>query len=297
MKLSLFFDLNKCTGCDECLRACKDEFVGNAYLPYNEAQPDTQYGYYPGITPLDGVTVPKPWVKHGQLWMQDFEVSIGKFPMVKAKYVMEPCMHCQNAPCEKAATGGAVYTRPDGIVIIDPAKAVGQRQLVASCPYGRIFWNDDLSLPQKCTMCAHRVDAGDIPRCVEACPNKAIYFGDLEDPNSEISKVMKERKAVPLHPEFGTEPLVTYAGLPMTFVVGKVIDGRTGRYIKGAKVTLVSSSGQTFTAVTDNFADFELDGLKNRQVYTVTVEAPRKLTKKMLFYLDGFKDLGQIQVF
>jgi Fe-S-cluster-containing dehydrogenase component len=77
---------------------------------------------------------------------------------------------------------------PDGIVIIDPVKAKGQKAIVNSCPYRVIFWNAELEIPQKCTLCAHRLDEGEKqPRCVEACPTGALVFGDLDDPGSEIA--------------------------------------------------------------------------------------------------------------
>ena len=99
-------------------------------------------------------------------------------------------MHCGAAPCLDAAADGAVYRREDGIVLIDPRKAEGQRSMVDACPYNVIFWNAELQLPQKCTLCAHRLDEGaKEPRCVEACPTGALVFGDLDDPDSEIARL------------------------------------------------------------------------------------------------------------
>lgn len=79
------------------------------------------------------------------------------------------------------AAPDAVYRREDGLVIIDPAKAAGHSELVDACPYGAIYWNDDLGLPQKCTGCAHLVDAGALPHCVDACATGALQFGEEED--------------------------------------------------------------------------------------------------------------------
>jgi Fe-S-cluster-containing dehydrogenase component len=120
-------------------------------------------------------------------------------------------MECDDPPCMKVATGEAVYKRPDGIVIIDPVKSKGQQKIVDACPYGRIYWNEDKLIPQSCTFCAHRIDQGLAPKCAEACPHQVIKFGDLSDPNSEVSKLAS--KAEPLSPEFGTKPKVTYIGL------------------------------------------------------------------------------------
>lgn len=102
-------------------------------------------------------------------------------------YVMHRCQHCDNAPCMKAAPD-AVYKREDGLVIIDPVKAEGKRELVDACPYGAIFWNEELSIPQKCTGCAHLVDEGELPHCVDVCPHEALRFGDEEDFADEIAK-------------------------------------------------------------------------------------------------------------
>ena len=81
------------------------------------------------------------------------------------------CAQCKNPACTKAAEDGAVYKREDGIVMIDPVKAAGQKQIVNSCPYRVIFWNQEKNVAQKCTMCAHLLDEGyKTPRCVELCP-------------------------------------------------------------------------------------------------------------------------------
>ena len=79
--------------------------------------------------------------------------------------------------CIEAAPD-AVYKRDDGLVIVDPVKAKGNRGLVDACPYGAIYYNEELDVPQKCTGCAHLVDAGELPHCVDVCPHEALRFGD-----------------------------------------------------------------------------------------------------------------------
>lgn len=138
------------------------------------------------------LSAPQPHM--GQFWMNIKEWERGDNERrIKTATVPTPCSHCQNPACQAAATvEGAVYKRPDGIVIIDPEKAKGQKQIVDACPIGAIYWNEELQLPQKCTMCAELLDdpeyPGKEPRCVEACPNEALIFGDLDDPDSKISK-------------------------------------------------------------------------------------------------------------
>ena len=126
---------------------------------------------------------------------------------------MLPCMECLNAPCIAAATNGAVYRTSNGTVIIDPVKSAGQTQIVDACPYGRIYWNSALSIPQACTFCAHRTAAGLNPKCVDACPITAITFGDLSNSKSAISVLKASTTTSVFHPEYGTSPNVYYIGL------------------------------------------------------------------------------------
>ena len=133
----------------------------------------------------------------GQYWMNIVEKERGTFPKVKLSCIPFTCMHCSNAPCMKAAKDGAIYRREDGIVIIDPEKAVGQKQIVDACPYRVIYWNEEKNLPQKCTMCAHLLDQGwKTPRCVEMCPEKDALKGTfLKWPifRSHFGRFMKSR--------------------------------------------------------------------------------------------------------
>jgi len=135
-----------------------------------------------------------------------------------------------------------------------------------------IYWNEALQLPQKCTLCAHLLDQGwKEPRCVEACPTGALIFGDLEDPNSEIAKVLASGKTEALHPEYGLGEKVRYIGLPKRFVAGSVVFGDSDECAEGVKVTL-EGEGQKQTVNTNNYGDFEFEGLASDKEYTVKVE-------------------------
>jgi tetrathionate reductase subunit B len=277
----MVIDLTKCVGCYNCQIACKDEFTENDWPPYSLAQPET-----------------------GQFWMNVPELIQGQNPKVRVNYVPQPCMHCDDAPCMDAATGGAIYKRPDGIVIIDPVKAAGQKQLVASCPYGAIYWNDQLNIPQKCTMCAHLLDKGwTAPRCVEVCQGYAITFGEEAD----LKAMIQTSNAVPMRPELGTEPRVYYVGLPRPFIAGALVDSKTGECVKDAQVTATDDKGnQVATATSDFLGDFWLNGLTltsegdpyalsgTARQYTVTISKGNN-TKTIAVTLDRAQNLGDIQ--
>ena len=238
---------DKCVGCHACQIGCKDEHCGNCWMPYAQEQPES-----------------------GQFWMKVDQKERGQRPQVKVSYIPTPCQHCENAPCIAAARDGAVYRRDDGLVIIDPEKAKGQRQLVDACPYGKIFWNEELELPQKCTGCAHLLDDEDspirVPRCVDNCPVHVIEFGELGELDLEGAEV--------LHPEYGTKPRVFYRGLPTKFIAATVYDPEAKEIVEDATVTAVSDEG-TFTTTTNSWGDFCLDGLPEAD-WTLTVEKDGK---------------------
>ena len=250
-KYGMIMDVTKCNGCYNCFLACRDEFCGKDYLPYSASQPMT-----------------------GHFWLRIIEKERGKYPKVKVAYTAVPCMHCENATCVKLAQNGAIYKRPDGIVIIDPQKAVGQKELLSTCPYRVIYWNEAKQLPQKCTLCAHLLDKGwKEPRCVEACPTGALIFGDLEDPNSELSRIRASGMTEPLRSGYDLDEKVTFIGLPKRFIAGAVVFGDTDACAEGVKVTL-EGDGEKKTVQTDNYGDFEFEGLAADKAYTVNVEAP-----------------------
>jgi Fe-S-cluster-containing dehydrogenase component len=245
----MVIDRARCNGCFNCFLACRDEHCGNDFPPYSASQPET-----------------------GQSWMQVIEKERGKYPKVKVAYTPVLCMHCDDASCIKAATGGAIYKRADGIVIIDPKKSGGQKALVSACPYRVIFWNEEKQIPQKCTFCAHLLDQGwKAPRCVEVCPTGALTFGNLDDASSDVARRMKSGKMEVLHPEYGMKEKVSYLGLPKRFIAGSVVFGNTDQCGEGAKVTL-QGKGEKRVTKADNYGDFEFEGLKTDKTYGVKVE-------------------------
>jgi len=275
-RYGMVIDLTVCIGCYNCQISCKDEYVSNDWPPYSLSEPLA-----------------------GQFWMHVTEKIRGNVPRVKMAYTPLPCQHCRNAPCITASTGGGVYRRADGIVIADPVKSAGQTQLPASCPYGAMFSNEDSGIAQKCTMCAHLLDAGWAqPRCVESCPENCISFGDLDNPTSAVAQAVASGSAQVFHPEYGTQPDVYYIGLPATFLAGAVIEGKgKGDYIQGATVNLTDFLGNSWSTTTNNFGDFEFEGLTAGRLYTVNITASGMLPKTQMFYLEKDIHIGDVKLF
>jgi tetrathionate reductase subunit B len=192
----------------------------------------------------------------------------GTVPKVRVTYLHDICQHCDEAPCVPVCKAQAIYKRDDGIVIIDPEKCRGHRNCLDACPYRVIYFNWDLNIAQKCTMCAHLLDDGwKEPRCVDACPTGALKFGEEEDLKNEISK------SEILHPEFEAKPRVYYMGLPKSFVAGAVYSPEEDECIQDAVATLTDSdTGEEFTAKTDNFGDFWFEDMKVDHTYSLRIE-------------------------
>jgi len=268
----MIIDIDKCNGCFSCFLACRDEYAGNDYPPYSSAQP-----------------------VNGQYWIKIKEKERGTYPKVKLSYFPTPCMHCESAPCMAAAKDGAVYHRDDGVVLIDPEKAKGQNDIVAACPYRVIYWNSDKQIPQKCTMCAHRLDEGEkLPRCVESCPTGALIFGDLDDPESEIANAVAESDTEYLHPEFSTRPLVKYVGIPQRFIAGEVIlKDRQDECARDVPV-LLEGGGQIVETASDLFGDFEFNGPNADTRYRVVVKKTGYVEQEIEVTLKKDMNLGEV---
>ncbi len=269
MSKVLVVNMDKCVACQNCVVACKDEFVDNDWSPYSKPQGNKQF------------------------WMKLVRQERGDWPKLKVSHVPLPCVQCDDAPCLKQATGGAIYKRSDGIVIIDPVKSQGQKQIVASCPYGVIYWNDQLNIPQKCTFCAHLIDRGwqEMPRCVKACPTEALTFGEYDD----LKQSIDSQNALPLHPELNTKPRVYYVGFPKTFIAGTLIDQKTGDCLAGANVSVKdTAAGTTFNTTSDFLGEFMADGLDAKKTYNVTISKSGATPYTKSVSLDADTYLGEI---
>jgi Fe-S-cluster-containing dehydrogenase component len=217
----MVIDLNRCTGCGECAAACKIE---NNVAVVDKAEAEK------------GRTM---------LWMDILTLHEGEYPHVKVRYIPRPCFHCDNPPCTKVCPVRATYLDQEGIVSQIFPQCIGCRYCMAACPYTvksfnwyKPKWpkemsqalNPDVSarpagIVEKCTFCIHRLqkakeqaaaenrelkEGNYIPACMESCPTKAIFFGDLDDTNSKVASLIRSPRAFRLLEELGTEPKVYY---------------------------------------------------------------------------------------
>ncbi len=274
-KYGIAIDIARCTGCYNCFLACKDEYVGNDYLPTSIAQPEVEHN-----------------------WMDIKEIEQGTGTKVKVDYIPVTCMHCDNPPCAKVAPEGAVYKRDDGVVIIDPVKAKGCKEIVNACPYNVVTWNEEQQVAQKCTMCVQMLDNGEkTVRCVEACPTQAMVFGDLDDKDSAISKLLAENKdrVEDYKPEFGTKPIMKYLSLPKYFITGEVVlSDQETECPCDLEITMIAEDGETMTTKTNFFGDFEFKNVAKNQVYTIKVEKEGYLPAEMMVRAYASRNIGEI---
>jgi Fe-S-cluster-containing dehydrogenase component len=252
-KWNLIIDVEKCEDCNNCFLACKDEYVDNDWPGYAIAQP-----------------------RHGHRWINIMRKERGQYPIIDVAYLPIPCMHCDVAPCIKAAKAGAVYKRDDGIVIIDPEKAKGQEDIVKACPYDAIWWNEEKRVPQKCTFCVHLLDEGwKEPRCVQACPTGAIRAVRTKTRHMKATAASENLEV--LYPHHKTKPRVYYKNLyrfTRCFIGGSVAYEKEGVIdcAEGARVSLIKGSEKVSEVVTDHFGDFKFDNLEeNSGKYSLQV--------------------------
>ena len=275
-KWNLIIDVARCNNCNNCFLASKDEHVDNDFPGYAAPQP-----------------------RHGHRWIDIVRHERGRAPMVDVAYVPTLCNHCDAAPCVNASTGGAVYQRPDGIVIIDPQKAAGKKEIVGSCPYGAIGWNEERQLAQAWIFDAHLLDQGwHEPRCAQVCPTGAIKSLKVED--SEMRELAARDTLEVLHPEFNTKPRVYYKNLyrfTQCFIGGSVAAEHDGVIdcLEGARVTLAREGMQVAASETDNYGDFKFDRLgKDSGAYAIEISHPAHGRRVVAAQLGASQYLGVI---
>ena len=142
-------------------------------------------------------------------WILETEVR-GEFPNLGLSYEPGQCMQCEKPHCVRVCPVGATSKDEDGIVRIDRDLCLGCRYCIQACPYAARFPNTDLGVADKCDFCTHRVRAGREPACVDTCPSRARVFGDLNDPESEVSKLIAQNRTRRVKVEAGTDPKIYY---------------------------------------------------------------------------------------
>jgi len=198
MRYGIVIDLSKCVGCNSCTVACRAEHGTPAGIQYHKVR----------------------------------KYEVGKYPAAKMKFLPMPCMHCQDPPCLRVCATGATYQRDDGLVLIDDKKCMGCKYCVLACPYEsrqlieviESYYSGNNPTPYevlkqkdlkkgvvcKCDFCAARLAVGHLPACVETCPAQARDFGDIDDPGSQVSRLIAANGGTPLRIELGTKPSVYY---------------------------------------------------------------------------------------
>lgn len=268
---TLLVDPARCLQCSNCWVSCKDEHCDNDWSPIAAPQGPHQW-----------------WIK-----VLEHEAASGARMKLERTPVM--CQQCANASCMAVCPVDAIYRRDDGIVIIDPTKCTACGACNDACPYGAIYTNEESGLSQKCTMCAHLLDAGwKQPRCVTACPNDVLQWVDTDDLTEEnLYAPLEQYKA-----ETGNDPRVYYVNLPKPFVRGEVCSPAGDASIAGVKVTATHQiTGASYTDVTDSFGEFDVAGLKPG-FYTVAFEKDG-LTPKVIKNLDlrEAKNIGEVRLY
>lgn len=218
MRYGMVIDLGKCIGCQTCAVACK----------MHNSQP-------PGMW----------WNRVFTQGTEEHQTAIGKDGNFKMEFLPLSCQMCENPPCQKVCPTGATHTAEGGVVLVDYNKCIGCRYCFNACPYGvrQFNWTDPkeaklselgyeygypfdqreektgqvaytqerpAGVAEKCTFCAQYTTKGELPACVRSCPANARYYGDLDDPASDVAKMVETEQVYQLKAEYGTNPKVFY---------------------------------------------------------------------------------------
>ena len=202
-RLALLIDTKRCIACNSCAVACKIE----------NNLPDGNW--WNRVMTVGGGHLDEPR---------------GEYPNLEMYNVTLSCQHCENPPCLRVCPTGATKKRDDGIVYVDSSLCIGCRSCMMACPYDTVrsmnegepeYYLDvvvgeadapihEAGTVEKCTFCHNLIDRGEVPACMQLCMGRARYWGDLDDPESEVSKAIEGRNYYKLRESVGTGPNVFY---------------------------------------------------------------------------------------
>jgi Fe-S-cluster-containing dehydrogenase component/formate-dependent nitrite reductase membrane component NrfD len=247
VRYGFVIDHRRCIGCHACTVACKEE----------------------NQVPLGAF---RTWVKY---------VEKGTFPHTRRYFSVLRCNHCDNAPCVTICPTVALYRRPDGVVDFDGARCIGCKSCMQACPYDALYIDPSTNTAAKCHYCAHRLEVGLEPACVVVCPERAIIAGDLDQPSTEIARLVAREQVEVRKPEQGTRPKVYYIGAESSALTPSLQAPATS-YMWGqrpeAELDLVRMTALLQSRERDG------DGALSRPVYDAP-HAPRPWGLKVSAYL------------
>ena len=217
-------DAYKCIGCNQCMTACKLEnglpghpSFNNRWIERYTKLAGDPHVYVDSCTDPDNIAVSDP-----EQFIYRFDDRYTKANVEYSFFVPKMCNHCEDPVCTQVCPKSATFKTPDGAVLVDEDRCIGCLYCKQACPYGARYLRPIPTRPDgvtrvagKCTWCWHRLTKGQEPACVGICPRKALIFGDLNDPNSDISQWITEhgREILVLKADMGTHPSVKYIGI------------------------------------------------------------------------------------
>ena len=207
-------DTVACIGCGKCVVACKTENGVPLDAEHTRTWIERRTVGRDGTVQVESPEAGVDGFAHAALPAAAADGSVSQF-------VARLCMQCELSPCTVVCPVGATYRTADGVILVDEARCIGCGYCVVACPYGARYLvpagartpTGVAGVADKCTFCYHRVTRGEQPACVEVCPVGARKFGDLNDPGSEVSVILRDQPSRVLRPELGTRPRVHYLGL------------------------------------------------------------------------------------
>ncbi|MEM6896747.1 MAG: 4Fe-4S dicluster domain-containing protein [Pseudomonadota bacterium] len=265
-KWHLISNCGACSSCNNCVLVTNDEYVGNAF---------------------PGYSAPKPAA--GTPWMEKKRVERGNDTMIDVAHYIDTCMMCRDPVCVNKKTEGVVYQRDDGIVIIDPDKAKGRKDIVGMCPHGHIHWNEELELPQKWTWDAHLLDDGwKAPRAASVCPTGGLVAVKATDEEMDArvasgELTMRDPVRGSRLYDKGFERITKhFLGASIVTTVDGVED-----CAEGTPVALKQDGAVIAQAEADEYGEFRFDGLDGEgAVYTLEIAGvSRDITLDKSLYL------------